>query len=510
MEGYLETIDIVILAGYCAVLVCMGVYFRKRCRTADEFMVAGRSIPAWAAGLAVMSAYTSSISYIATPGMAFDSNWHPIIFSICIIPVAWLVCRYAVPYYRKTQLISVYSFLEDRLGGWGRSYAALSFLLYMIGRMAVILYLVSMLIARLFPTSGEFQTEILATVIIVIGLITIVYTLLGGMEAVVWTDVMQSVVMIVGVLFCVVVLTREIFSGPEPLVQAAIDNNKFSIGSWDFSLLSRGSDSLRTVWVMIIFGLTENLRNLMADQNYVQKYSSVPTEREAKKSIWMAMLIYIPLTAIFLYIGTALFAFYSGSDELAQAGITKGDQVFPHFIATQLPAGLKGLIIAAIVAAAMSTVDSALNCSSTVLLLDFYKRYLRPDLGERGSFVFLRLATVVWGLLGTGFALLMIRAEEALNVWWQISGIFGGGILGLFILSLLKVKLKLWQGLVAISVSVLAIIWGTFARDLPEKWQWAQCNIDKIIIGAVGTAALMAVALVFGLLNRNLYPSENR
>jgi len=333
--------------------------------------------------------------------------------------------------------------------------------------------------------------------------ITIIYTLLGGMEAVVWTDVMQSIVMIVGVLFCVVVLTRDIFAGPEPLVQAAVDKNKFSMGSWDFVLSSR------TVWVMIIYGLTENLRNLLADQNYVQKYSSVSSEREAKKSIWMAMLIYIPLTAIFLYIGTALFAFYSGSDELAQAGIVKGDEVFPYFIATRLPAGLKGLIIAAIVAAAMSTVDSALNCSATVLFLDFYKKYIKSDLSERGSVMFLRLATVVWGLLGTGFALLMIRAKSALDVWWQISGIFGGGILGLFILSLLRVRLKLWQGLVAIGVSIAVISWGTFARDLSPSWQWAQCSIDKIIIGAVGTAALMAVALVLGLLNRRVRLSGN-
>ena len=133
------------------------------------------------------------------------------------------------------------------------------------------------------------------------------------------------------------------------------------------------------------------------------------------------MLIYIPLTAVFLYIGTALFAFYSQSGELAQAGITKGDEVFPYFIATMVPAGLKGLIIAAIIAAAMSTVDSALNCSATVLLLDFHKRYFNPKIGERASVLFLRLATVVWGLLGIGFAVLMIRASSALDVWWQIS-----------------------------------------------------------------------------------------
>ena len=486
MQGSLGRVDIAILFFYSCVLVGMGVYYKRKCRTAEQFMVAGRSIPAWAAGLAVMSAYTSSISYIATPGKAFDSNWHPIIFSLCILPVAWLVCKYAVPYYRKTHLISVYRFLEDRLGCWGRVYAALSFLLYMIGRVAVILYLVSLLLNTFIPWN-------IGLVIVVIGVITIVYTLLGGMEAVIWTDVMQSAVMIAGILFCAVSLSVDVFSGPNYLIQSAFDAKKFSLGSLDLSLSSR------TVWVMVIYGVTENLRNLMADQNYVQKYCSVATEREAKRSIWIAMLIYIPLTAVFLYIGTTLFAFYSPGGEALGEGITKGDQVFPYFIATQLPTGLKGLIIAAILAAAMSTVDSALNCSATVLLLDFHKRYFNPKIGERASMVFLRLATVVWGLLGIGFALLMIRAKSALDIWWQISGIFGGGILGLFILSLLRVRLRLWQGLVSIGVSICVISWGTFARHLPDRWQWAECELDRIIVGAVGTAALVAVACLFGL-----------
>ncbi len=489
MVGNLGVLDIAILAAYCGVLVGMGLYYQRKCRTAQQFMVADRTIPAWAAGLAVMSAYTSSISYIATPGKAYDSNWHVFIFSLCIIPVAWVVCRYAVPYYRRMQLVSVYEFLEDRLGAWGRIYAAFSFLLFMVGRMAVILYLVSLLIHTFVPWN-------IAIIIVVIGAVTIVYTLLGGMEAVIWTDVMQSIVMIVGVAFCAVSLSRDIFSGTEPLIQTALEADKFSLGSLKLSLSSR------TIWVMLLYGVTENLRNLLADQNYVQKYSAVPTERAAKRSVWIAMLIYIPLTAVFLYIGTALFAFYSERQaELIANGVTKGDQVFPYFIATQLPVGLKGLILAAIVAAAMSTVDSALNCSSTVLLLDFVKRYFKPDLGERGSLLFLRTATVVWGVLGTAFALLMIRAGSALDTWWQISGIFGGGILGLFLLGLLRVRLTLVQGLIAIGVSVAVITWGTFVRGLDDWPAWIQPTFDPILIGAVGTAALVVVALVFHLLN---------
>jgi SSS family solute:Na+ symporter len=472
-------------------MVAMGIYYTRKSQTAEQFMVAGRSIPAWAAGLAVMSTYTSSISYIATPGKAFDTNWHPLIFSLCIFPVAWLACRYAVLYYRKTRLISIYTFFEEKLGSWGRICAALSFLLYMLGRIAVILYLVGLLFSTFVPWN-------IGIVILVIGTVTIFYTLLGGMEAVIWTDVVQSVIMIVGILFCAVSLSMDIFSGPNYLIRTAIEANKFSFGSWNFSLSSR------TVWVMIIYGVTENLRNLLADQNFVQKYSCVPTERDAKRSIWIAMLIYIPLTAIFLYIGTALFAFYSLKGHPLDPTITKGDQVFPYFIATQLPAGLKGLVIAAIMAAAMSTVDSALNCSATVLLLDFHKRYFNPKIGEKDSVVYLRLTTMICGLLGTGFALLLIpTAKSTLDIWWQISGIFGGVILGLFILSLLRLHLRLWQGLASLAVSIAVMSWGTFARNLPDPWKWAQCNFEGIIIGAVGVAALLITASLLCLMFHN-------
>jgi SSS family solute:Na+ symporter len=489
MNATLHTIDILVLLAYALILLGMGITYFRKSKTSTQFMVADHTIPAWAAGLAVMSAYTSSISYIATPGKAFDDNWHPLIFALCIPPIAFLVNRFVIPYYRKTKMISVYQFLEDRLGAYGRLYAAFSFVLYMIGRVAVILYLAGLLLHSFVPWS-------LVSIIIIIGIITIVYTMLGGMEAVIWTDVMQSAIMIIGVLFCAVSLTFAIFNKPDVLVQHAIAAKKFSLGSFDLSLTSR------TIWVMMIYGLTENLRNLIADQNYVQKYVSVATEAEAKKSVWIAMLIYIPLTAVFLYIGTALFAFYGPGGAELSAEITKGDQIFPHYIATQLPIGLKGLIIAAILAAAMSTVDSALNCSATVLLLDFYKRYTNPHVEEKKSITLLRGASLLWGVLGIAFALLMINAKSALDVWWQISGIYGGGILGLFLLSLLRAKIAVWQGITSVVVSVLLISWGTFARGLPGNLFWLECRIDPILMGALGTAGLLASALFFHFGNK--------
>lgn len=491
-------IDTIILFLYAAVLVGMGIYFVRKNNTAEEFMVAARSIPAWAAGLAVMSTYTSSISYIATPGMAYSANWHPFIFSICIIPVAWVTCKYVIPYYRKMHIISVYEFLETKLGIWARVYASLSFLLFMVGRVAVILYLVSVLLNTFLPWN-------IVYVILGIGAITIVYTLLGGIEAVIWTDVMQSTIMIFGILVCAGILIAAVFTGPNPLIEHAYAANKFNLGSWDLRLTLQTNEAgepnyfSRTIWVMLIYGITENLRNLIADQNYVQKYSSVATEEEAKRSIWIAMFIYIPLTAIFLFIGSTLFAYYATGAHPLPDFVTKGDHVFPYFIATQLPIIVKGLVIAAIVAAGMSTIDSALNCSATVSLLDFRKRFFSPSMTEQQNVFFLRMMTIVWGILGMGFALLMLQAESALNTWWKISGIFGGGILGLFLLALFSVQLSFWQGIITIAISVAVIAGATFPQLLPTTLQWLR--VDSVIIGAVGTAALLIAGSLFAIVN---------
>lgn len=489
MNYQLGAIDTTILILYGLVLVGMGIYFFRKTKTSEEFMVAGRSIPAWAAGIAVMSAYTSSISYIAVPGKAFDSNWHPLIFALTALPVTWFVTKYVIPHYRKNNIISVYKYLEDKIGEWSRVYASFLFVLFMVGRTAVILYLSSLLLVSFIDID-------IRTLIIIIGAVTIVYTLMGGMEAVIWTDVMQSVIMIGGVLFVGYILSTVIFSKPDFLIQNAIDADKFSLGDTTFSLSSR------TIWVMIIYGLTENIRNLMADQNYTQKYASTASVKKAKRSVWIAMLMYLPLTAIFLYIGSALFAYYSGAAHTLDPSIVKGDQVFPYFIATELPVGIKGLIIAAILAASMSTVDSALNCSATVLYEDYYRKYFKINASEKNSINFLRLTTVVWGVLGIIFALMFINAKSALDIWWQISGIFGGGILGLFLLAIFNVKINRLQGILSVVFSLVLIVWGTFFRDLSPNYSWLECTIDPIIVGAFSTLGLVVLALVFVMFSK--------
>lgn len=516
IQGELKLLDIIILFAYFGFLITLGYIVSRKISTSEHFMLAGKKIPGWAAGLSVMCAYTSSISYIATPGKSFESNFHPFLFAVGMVPVAFIVCKFVVHYYRKIQLISVYQYLENKLGSWGRVYAALAFMLYMIGRIAVILYLACLLLGQFFTPIDDYTRNLLF-LIVVVGIITIIYTLLGGMGAVIWADVVQAVIMLSGIAVCGGILTYHIVKGPDPAIATAWEAGKFSLGSLDFTL------ARRTIWVMIIYSVTENLRNLMADQNYVQKYISCSEEKEAKRSIWVATTIYVIMTFIFVYIGVALWSFYHGTGILEKAMVTKGDDVFPHYIATELFTGLRGLLIAAIMAAAISTIATAFNASATIWLQDFHKRIINPGISDRHSVVILRVVTVIWGVLGIGFALLMIKAQSALDVWWQISGIFGGGILGLFLLALLKVRLRLWQGVIAITASVLFIFWGSFLREsnpiylmnlIPETWRDSiDCEFDRIIVGALGTGVLMLIAYIFSLTNRGkvvFVPTDER
>ena len=270
MNYQLGFLDTAILVVYGIVMVGMGAYFLRKTKTSEEFMVAGRGIPAWAAGIAVMSAYTSSISYIAVPGKAFDSNWHPLIFALTAIPVTWFVTQYVIPHYRKNKIISVYKYLEDRIGEWARVYASFSFVLFMVGRTAVILYLSSLLLTSFIDVDIQ-------TLIIIIGVMTIAYTLMGGMEAVIWTDVMQSIIMIGGLLFSAYILTTDVFSQPDYLIQKAFDANKFSLGDTSFSLSSR------TILVMIIYGDDREYQKLNGRSELYTKIQFRCNRKKGKK-----------------------------------------------------------------------------------------------------------------------------------------------------------------------------------------------------------------------------------
>ncbi len=417
-------------------------------------------------------------------------------FSISLPLTTWVAVKYFVPFYRRSTALSAYEHLEHRFGAWARNYAVLCYLLTQLARMGAIMYLLALALAPLTGLS-------IPALIIVTGILVIVYTLFGGMEAVIWTDVMQSIVFILGAAACLAVLLFAMPNGPGQFFDLAAKNHKFSPGSFQLSL---GSP---TVWVVLLYGIFINLQNFGIDQNFVQRYQTAKSDAEANRSVWLGALLYLPISAVFLLIGTGLFAFYTARpDQLPASVAAKPDAVFPHFIVTQLPLGFTGLVLAAIFAAAQSTISSCINCSATLLLCDGYKRYLKPHATEPECMRVLRLASLATGLAGIGIALAMMSIRSALDAWWQLAGIFSGGMLGLFLLGLLSRQASNRAAAAGVTAGVLVIFWMTMRPHLNGQWAWLRSPFHEFMIVVIGTLAVLFVGLLAGrLLTPRLTPA---
>jgi len=496
--------DKLILALYFLAVILFGAYFRKKSGTSSGFMIADGALPSWAVGLSILGTFVSSITFLAYPGQAYNANWDVFLFSLTLPPAALVATFYFIPLYRTKVKISAYEYLEQRFGPWARIYGSISFMLGSLARIGMILFLVSLVLHHLTGWSYE-------TIILITGVGVTCYTVLGGIEAVIWTDVVQVIILFGGAIVTIIILLAGMPEGPGQLFEIAGQHGKFSLGSWQPDLIAP------TAWVVIIYGIFENLRNFGVDQNYVQRYQVTTSVKAASRSVWIAAIAYVPVSALFLFIGTALFSFYSANAHLlpqSLEGALAGDRVYPYFIATQFPVGLRGLLIAAIFAAAMSSIDSSLNCVSTLTLLDFYKRYINPGAQEKQSIKMLRIYTIIWGGLGTLTGLAMIQVRTALETGWQLAGIAGGGLIGLFLLGLLSRRIKSWQACTAVCASIMSIVWATFARKLPEQWNWLECAWHSRMIGVIGTITLLAVGFALAILtatgNKDLHgkPSQ--
>lgn len=480
-------LDWFVLLAYFAGILALGLFFWSRNSTSDQFTAAGRTLPGWLCGLSIFATYLSSISYLALPGKAFVDNWNAFVFSLALPFAAFIAVRFFVPLYRQSGEVSAYSLLETRFGLWARLYASCFYLLFQIARSGVVMYLMALPMAILF--GWDIRLLIVVTGIVVTG-----YSFVGGIVAVIWADAIQAVVLLAGALLALGILLQGMPGGPADIFRFANASDKFSLGETTVWNISQP-----TIWVVLAYGFFDNLRNFGVDQSYVQRYIASSSDREAAKSVWIGALLYVPVSALFLFIGTSLYTFYANhpadlrevrtmvaKQKLMQAGVASdsagyaerlaseaaalkdsqlGDRVFPHFIAARLPQGVRGLLIAAVFAAAMSTVSTSLNSSATLVLSDFYKRLFRSHSRDKEYVVVLRLATVVWGAMGTLMALALVRlTENALDIWWTLSSVLGAGIIGLFLLGILVTRIRSGASIAVLLAAMLLIAWMTISK----------------------------------------------
>jgi len=527
MSQSFHALDWLFLITYFAATMSVGVYFYRRTRDEEGYTVGGRSLPGWVCGLSIFATFLSSISYLALPGKTFSSNWNPFVFSLSIPIVATIAVRYFLPYYRKTREVSAYALLEQRFGLWARVYASLFYLLTQIARIGVVLYLMALPMQVIFGWN-------IYTVLIVTGIFVTAYSFIGGIVAVIWADAIQAIVLMVGALLCLAFMLADIPGGPSQVFETAQSLDKFSLGEFGPSLAAP------TFWVVLAYGIVINLQNFGIDQSYVQRYLSAKSQSEAKRGLWLGALLYVPVSALFFFIGTTLFTLYQSgengaseldnvklvvaqqqlvqqghsigspefSEEAARRAISIseseiGDRVFPYFIATRLPIGVKGLLMAAIFAAAMSTVSTSLNSSATLLMSDYFKRFVSPKANARSTMLVLYTSTVLWGALGTGLALFLVRlTESALDIWWTLSGILGGGMSGLFLLGMISRRANNRAAICGVILGVVVILGLSLPKlfsvivpstELENSFgQWGQF-LHAYLIPVVGTLTILLV-----------------
>lgn len=429
--------------------VIFGASFFFKNKTSDQFTSGGGKLPAWVVGMSIFATFVSSISFLALPGKAYASNWNAFVFSLSIPVASVLAVKFFIPLYRGIGSISAYNYLEIRFGAWARIYASTCYVLTQLMRTGAILLLLAL------PLNALFGWDV-KTIIIVTGIAVTVYSMLGGIQAVIWTDAIQGIILIFGAIVCAMILTFSMPEGPMQVFEIAAANNKFSLGSFGASL----SDS--TFWVILIYGLFINLQNYGIDQNYVQRYMTTSSDKEAKSSALFGSLLYVPVSLIFFYIGTALFSYYTAQPDLLPAELKvagAADKVFPHFIVNGLPMGMTGLLIAAIFAAGMSTVSTSINSTATIVLSDYYKRYFNKNASEKSSMKVLYSSSLIFGVLGIGIALTLVGVESVLDAWWGLASIFSGGMLGLFLLGYLSKSVRNIDAVIGVIIGALLIIW---------------------------------------------------
>lgn len=445
----MKALDLIVFFSYMVGVTVFGSSFYRKNKSSSAFTLGNSAIPGWVVTMSIFATFVSSISFLALPGNAYLTNWNAFIFSLSIPFASILAVKVFVPLYRKANSPSAYSYLETRFGPWARIYASACYLLTQIMRMGTILYLLAL------PVNVMFGWDIVI-IIVVTGLAVMVYSLLGGIQAVVWTDAIQGIIMIFGALFCLAYIMFSMPEGPGQVFEIASANDKFSLGSLSLSL----KDS--TIWVVLIYGIFINLQNYGIDQNYVQRYMASRSEAEAKKSAFFGGMLYIPVSMIFFMIGTALYSYYSAQpgllpDDLQAAEMS--DRVFPFFIVNNLPPGFTGLLIASIFAAGMSTVSTSINSGSTVILTDYYKRYAKKEVTDKDSMKVLYISSLVFSIIGIIIGVAMINVQSALDAWWKLASVFSGGMLGLFLLGAFMKVVNIKGAIIGVILGLIAILY---------------------------------------------------
>lgn len=503
-----------VLIAYFGSMTLMGWYFARRAKSTEGYFVGDRSYPGWLIGISLFGATISSITFVAYPADAYKTAY--LRFLLCImLPVGvFIASRLFLPFFRRGKITSAFEYLEGRFGAKTRVYAATVFIIAQCIRLSLIQYLVSLLLHEMTGLNVVFC-------ILIGGIITAYYTVVGGISAVIWTDFVQSIVLTLGGLMILAVILIKMPGGAGQVISIAAADGKFMLGDlnvadgklhsapWGFSLAHK------TVAMLLLIGLFQWLTEYSSNQEVIQKYCAARSAKDARRAMWICCCCSLPTWAYFMFLGTSLYAFYKVfPDPNAAAMLTgaqKAEGILPYFITTNLPQGLSGIVIAAVLAAAMSSMSSAMNSISAVAITDIYRRHLTPGRSDGHYVLAAKWTTVVSSAIMIGGACLLAQSESKTlqHLSTEFAVIIAGGLLGLYMLGFFTTR---GDGR-AVGVGILfAVAFSAFISMNELGWlpasiaQGVQAHFDTYYTGVVGNIA----TFLTGFLLASVFPKRPR
>ena len=468
----LDKLDFAIIALYLIGITLFGLRFRKRQRSLRDYFLAGRDIPWWAISLSIVAAETSTLTIISIPGLAYDTN-----LTFLQVVMGYVVGRVVIsfvllPHYFRGDLYTAYELIERRFGRGLRSLTAGLFLLTRAAAEGVRVYAVSIVVAIALGT-GEVAS------IAIITILTLIYTFEGGLAAVIWTDVVQTVIYVGGTLVGLWTILHLVPGGWSAIHTAALNAGKLRVFDFTPSLWIP-----YTFWAGVIGGAFLTTASHGTDQLIVQRLLAARNQKQSVTALLSSGVAILFQFALFLMVGIMLWAYY----RVPSATFSTPDRIYPTFIVSHMPHGISGLLIAAILAAAMSNLSAALNALSSSSIMDFYMRF-RPRASESKRMRLSRLSTFFWALLLFGLAVLSLhKVGRVIEVGLQIASLAYGALLGVFLLGVLTRRAN-QSGAVAGMVCGLVCELYLWRTHVPWTW-W-------VVMGTTVTFAVGYIASVF-------------
>ncbi|RCR69945.1 sodium:solute symporter [Larkinella punicea] len=436
----LSVIDYLIIIAVLLINLYFGLRYARNQRTTETYFAAKGRVPAWAIGMSLLATLISSVTFLGYPSEGFSSNWILLVQGLMVPIVLLGTIWFIVPLYRKVIGLSTYEYFEKRFGTFARYYSSIAFVLRQFSSMGTVFFLLAVALTNMTGVDTFY-------IIIVVGLIIIAVNLLGGIEAVIWLDVFQGFMLFASGILCVTVIIFSVKGGFSEVIDVASANGRTGFGPYDLDLTKL------TFFVMVINGMFYAIQKYGTDQTVVQRYLTAKTDKAAIKASILGISLTVPVWALFMFIGTALFVYYK--QQPLPASI-RPDAVFPYFIMTQFPTGVVGFILAAMISAAICSLSADLNSLAAVGLEDFYKKS-RPARPDAEYLTVSKAIVVASGLTAILIGAFYLRAgnEGVLGIVFTLYAIFSGGIVGIFLLGIFSARANRQGVNIAIVVCIL-------------------------------------------------------